>query len=132
MVTYYEQVEHVERAVSLIEASSKAIYSLLENQSLSYLDLVNEMRREGSFEKLRFPVMFNYLSAMPNAAEVHGCDMNVQHIVEQSARCDLTLTVDDGEQLSLNFDYESTAFTKQQIMSLAEQYLALISGTLSL
>ncbi|MEI8638355.1 hypothetical protein [Vibrio coralliilyticus] len=58
--------------------------------------------------------------------------MKVQHIAEQSARCDLTLTVDDGEQLTLNFDYESTAFTKQQITLLAEQYLALISDTLSL
>ncbi|MFN3016851.1 amino acid adenylation domain-containing protein [Vibrio coralliilyticus] len=132
MVTYHEQVDQVDSVVSLIEASSKAIYSLIENQSVSYLELADEMRSKGWLEKLRFPVTFNYLSAMPEVTEVQGCRMKVQHIAEQSARCDLTLTVDDGEQLTLNFDYESTAFTKQQITLLAEQYLALISDTLSL
>lgn len=132
MVTYHEQVDQVDSVVSLIEASSKAIYSLIENQSVSYLELADEMRSKGWLEKLRFPVTFNYLSAMPEAKEVQGCRMKVQHIAEQSARCDLTLTVDDGEQLTLNFDYETTAFTKQQVTLLAEQYLALISDTLSL
>lgn len=132
MVTYHELVDRVDNIVRLIEASGKAIYSLIENQTVSYLELADEMRSRGWLEKLRFPVTFNYLSAMPEAVEVQGCHMKVQHIVEQFARCDLALTVDDDEQLTLNFDYESTAFTKQQVTLLVEQYLALISGTLSM
>ncbi|MBU2899203.1 hypothetical protein [Vibrio hepatarius] len=58
--------------------------------------------------------------------------MSVQHIIEPFARCDLTLTVDEGRRFRLSFDYEGSAFTKPNIMLLAEQYLAMISDIISL
>ncbi|MYM59065.1 amino acid adenylation domain-containing protein [Vibrio sp. OCN044] len=132
MVTYFQPVSDADNRLALLQSSSKTVYSLLDNQSVSYQLLVDEMRRHAWLDKLRFPITFNYLSAMPTTQNVAQCQMTVQHIVEPSARCDLALTVDDGERLRLSFDFETSAFTKQQIMLFAEQYLAMISETLSL
>ncbi|RSD28377.1 non-ribosomal peptide synthetase [Vibrio pectenicida] len=132
MVTYYQPAVQVENVLALLQSSGKSIYSLLDNQSVPYQLLVDEMRRKSWLDKLRFPITFNYLSALPKAESIADCQVSVQHIVEPFARCDLTLTVDDGERFRLSFDYERSAFTKPKIMLLAEQYLAMISDTISL
>lgn len=132
MVTYYQPVDKVDNLLALLQSSGKTVYSLLDNQSVSYPLLVDEMRRNDWLDKLRFPITFNYLSPLPQAENVAGCQLAVQHIIEQFARCHLTLTVDDGDAFRLSFDFERTAFTKQQVMLFAEQYLSMISDTISL
>ncbi|MBU2899204.1 condensation domain-containing protein [Vibrio hepatarius] len=67
MVTYYQPVEQVENVLTLLQSSGKSIYSLLDNQSVPYQLLVDEMRRKGWLDTLRFPITFNYLSALPKA-----------------------------------------------------------------
>ncbi|MCL9779891.1 AMP-binding protein [Vibrio sp. S4M6] len=130
-VPYYQSVASIHDVHNLIKTSRKKVYSLIENQSVPYQQLVKEMRQRGWYDKLRFPVIFNYLTSMPPETNFAECQFSVKHVIENVTRCDLTLTVYDSECFNLNFDYDDTAFSREQIDTFAKQYLDLISHTLS-
>ena len=54
------------------------------------------------------------------------CHFSVKAMTESTARSDLNLTVSDGQSLTIHFDYEQAAFSKDDIVMLSEHYLNLL------
>ena len=130
MLTYYDIHETKENLGSFLDASHKHIYSLVENLSIPYPQLVSAMREQRWFEHLHFPVSFNYLNPVPDPMTIAHCHFSVKAMTESTARSDLNLTVSDGESLTIHFDYEQAAFSKDDIVMLSEHYLNLISDAI--
>ncbi|SBS34864.1 Tyrocidine synthase 3 [Marinomonas spartinae] len=132
MMTYFESVEDTSNVVMQLEASSKKLYNMLENQMVPYQMLSTELRKKGWADRLHSPVIFNFLNDVISTVKIDQCEFNVTHIVEQFGRCDLILTVDDCPEFVLNFDYENSTFTKEQMSRFAQCYLQLISSLLGM
>ena len=132
MMTYFEPVEDTSNITMQLEASSKKLYGMLENQTLPYQMLSTELRKKGWADRLHSPVIFNFLTNVISTVKIDQCEFNVTHIVEQFGRCDLILTVDDCPEFVLNFDYEHSAFTKEEMSRFVQCYLQLISSSLGI
>ncbi|WP_415843311.1 condensation domain-containing protein, partial [Xenorhabdus thuongxuanensis] len=129
MVTYYDVINDHDNFKTMLLRCQHKMYSILDNQIFPYYELVNEMHSKGWNEKLRFPVCFNYLSSMPEKVELDNCEYKIDYIINQQARFDLTLSVNEGEGKSflLCFNYLENEFNLNEIKELAEQYYSLLS-----
>nr|WED67967.1 hypothetical protein PJ912_17225 [Pectobacterium colocasium] len=83
---------------------------------------MTDVRAKGWSDKLRFPVSFNYLTAMPPAVQVNETEYQIADIANHQARLDLTLSVYDDDALTLCFNYQQAAFNAEEITALSQQY----------
>ncbi|MFI8415587.1 amino acid adenylation domain-containing protein [Serratia sp. NPDC078593] len=127
-VTYYDPAIPDEPMNTAVARCHKRIYAILDNQMVPYDILNNDIRENGWSEKLYAPVCFNYLSAMPSPVKIGDTEIQVSPIEHHAARVDLTLSVHEGNNLQLYFNYHKNALTKTQVKILAEAYIELLSA----
>ncbi|MEX3174912.1 amino acid adenylation domain-containing protein [Serratia quinivorans] len=126
-VTYYDKVFPNDDINTLLVRCRKKMYAILDNQTLPYDVLNNDIRAQGWSEKLYAPVCFNYLTAMPAAVPIDNIEFNVNYIESSLARVDLTLSVNDGDRLRVCFNYHKNVFNAEQINVLSKKYLSLLT-----
>ncbi|MDQ5892745.1 MAG: hypothetical protein QG613_1616, partial [Pseudomonadota bacterium] len=122
MVAYYDDSPAQESFSTLLARSQNKIHAILDNQTLPYDVLMADVRAKGWSDKLRFPVSFNYLTAMPPAVQINETAYQITDIANHQARLDLTLSVYDDEALALCFNYQQAAFKAGEIATLSHQY----------
>ncbi|WP_257982517.1 amino acid adenylation domain-containing protein [Pectobacterium brasiliense] len=122
MVAYYDDAPAQESFSTLLTRSQNKIHAILDNQTLPYDVLMADVRAKGWSDKLRFPVSFNYLTAMPPAVQINETAYQITDIANHQARLDLTLSVYDDEALALCFNYQQAAFNAEEIAALSHQY----------
>ncbi|WP_431888578.1 amino acid adenylation domain-containing protein [Pectobacterium colocasium] len=122
MVTYYDDAPAQASFSTLLARSQSKIHAILDNQTLPYDVLMTDVRAKGWSDKLRFPVSFNYLTAMPPAVQVNETEYQIADIANHQARLDLTLSVYDDDALTLCFNYQQAAFNAEEITALSQQY----------
>ncbi|WP_108649568.1 AMP-binding protein [Dongshaea marina] len=130
MITYYDCINPSDDIVTLLEHSKKRVYSILDNQSLPYIDLVREARAKGIYSKLRFPICFNYLSEVTSGIDIDGCTFNYRHIDNNYARFDLMLSVAEGSSMSININYIKDCFSDTEVRILSDKYISILSGVI--
>ncbi|RYC47143.1 non-ribosomal peptide synthetase [Pectobacterium zantedeschiae] len=122
MVTYYDDSPAQESFNTLLARSQNKVHAILDNQTLPYDVLMTDVRAKGWSDRLRFPVSFNYLTAMPPAVRLNDAEYRIADIANHQARLDLTLSVYDDEALTLCFNYQKAAFKAEDIAVLSHQY----------
>ncbi|UYA58940.1 Polyketide synthase modules 8 [Pectobacterium sp. F1-1] len=122
MVTYYDDSPTQESFSTLLARGQNKIHAILDNQTLPYDVLMADVRARGGADKLRFPVSFNYLTAMPPAVQINETAYQIADIANHQARLDLTLSVYDDDALTLCFNYQLAAFKAEDIATLSHQY----------
>ncbi|RYC37662.1 non-ribosomal peptide synthetase [Pectobacterium zantedeschiae] len=122
MVTYYDDSPAQESFNTLLARSQNKVHAILDNQTLPYDVLMTDVRAKGWSDRLRFPVSFNYLTAMPPAVRLNDAEYRIADIANRQARLDLTLSVYDDEALTLCFNYQQAAFKAEDIAVLSHQY----------
>ncbi|RLM20983.1 non-ribosomal peptide synthetase [Brenneria alni] len=127
MVTYYDAPNLEDDFAVVLARSQQKIHAILDNQTMPYDELVNDLRAAGGVDRLRFPVSFNYLTAMPPAVRINSSEYRITDIANKQARLDLTLSVYDEDALALCFNYRKNAFSADDIATFSRHYHQLLT-----
>ncbi|MCP4277204.1 MAG: amino acid adenylation domain-containing protein [Gammaproteobacteria bacterium] len=116
--------------IELLERVRKVTLSAYDHQDLPFEKLVEELRpeREPSHSPL-FQVLFNLRTQNGGALEWHGLDVDFDHVERATAKVDLALSVDVGEQgLALEFEYNTDLFDRLTIEEMARGLVTMLEG----
>ncbi|WP_312979563.1 AMP-binding protein [Atlantibacter sp.] len=128
MTSFFIDTEDEEPFKHFLARCKKHLFGLLENQYLSYQDLVHALRHSSDEPLLHFSVGFNYLTTLPEKRLIKGCQLSVSEIYSHYSKLDLTLLIQDAECFTLCFNYNPEVFSANNIKTLSDEYLALLSG----
>ncbi|MEY4922115.1 MAG: hypothetical protein RLY17_832 [Pseudomonadota bacterium] len=126
MVTYYDEIHAEDDIHILLGRCRNRMYGILDNQTLPYDILNQDIRAKGWNKKLYAPVCFNYLTAMPDPESVDNVEFQINSIENKLARVDLMLSVNDGKTMRLCFNYHKGIFSANDIKILSGKYLLLL------
>nr|WP_275938573.1 hypothetical protein [Pectobacterium brasiliense] len=119
MVAYYDDAPAQESFSTLLARSQNKIHAILDNQTLPYDVLMADVRAKGWSDKLRFPVSFNYLTAMPPAVQINETAYQITDIANHQARLDLTLSVYDDEAWRCVLIISRRPLTRKRLLRLS-------------
>lgn len=128
MTSFFINTDRQESFDHLLVRCKKHLFSLLENQRLSYQDLVDALRHSPDEPLLHFSVCFNYLTALPEAQYINDCQLSISEIYSHHSKMDLTLLIQDAERFTLCFNYHPRALSEESVIALSKEYLTLLSG----
>ncbi|WP_313715262.1 non-ribosomal peptide synthetase [Atlantibacter hermannii] len=127
MISFFIDTIDEEPFKHFLARCKKHLFGMLENQFLSYQDLVQALRNSPDEPLLYFAVGFNYLTTLPKKLLVNNCELSASEIYSHYSKLDLTLLIQDDEYFTLCFNYNPNVLSEDNITKLSEKYLALLS-----
>lgn len=127
MISFFIDTANEEPFEHLLSRCKKHLFCLLENQHLSYQELLQAFRHSPDEQLLHFSVGFNYLTTLPETLLLNNCQFSVSEVYSHYSKLDLTLLIQDSQCFTLCFNYNPNLISEDNINTLSEDYISFLS-----